>query len=185
VSGSSGKRGHRAAGWASVVVAGLVAVSIMLTAACATAGSAGVQAAGSQAPRPAVSSSGSVAMSPPQTPSSGATPPAGPERPCPGGTVTFVHHPGDPWSAHLCLRAGARLELTLLAARGYRWTIVESSDPAAATVTGGVIRPDGAAEATLQARRAGTVELTATTSFTGDPFGPPTRLWRLTLRITP
>jgi hypothetical protein len=115
VSGSSGKRGHRAAGWASVVVAGLVAVSIMLTAACATAGSAGVQAAGSQAPRPAVSSSGSVAMSPPQTPSSGATPPAGPERPCPGGTVTFVHHPGDPWSAHLCLRAGARRELTRLA----------------------------------------------------------------------
>jgi len=99
--------------------------------------------------------------------------------------VRFVHHPGDPLSAHLSLSVGAQLKITLLAARGYRWTIVESTDPAAAAVTGSVTQPDGAAEATVQARGAGTVELSASTSFTADPFGPPTRLWRLTLRITP
>jgi hypothetical protein len=99
--------------------------------------------------------------------------------------VTFVHHPGDPWSAQQCLSAGAQLKITLLAARGYWWTIVASTDPAVAAVTSSAVLADGTTEATVRALTAGTAELSASTSFTGDPYGPPTRLWRLTLRITP
>lgn len=109
---------------------------------------------------------------------------AGPAGPCPGGLVSFVHLPGDPWSAEVCVAVGARLRISLRPARGYRWTAVESTDPAVGAVTSSDVGPDGAATATVHAVGAGTVILRATTAFAGDPFGPPTRLWRLTVRVS-
>lgn len=110
------------------------------------------------------------------------TPPSGAPSPASGGTVSFVHHPGDPWSADVRVVVGTQVRITLLPARGYRWTAVESVDPAIGAVTGHV-EPDGTAVATVQTVRSGTVTLRATTSFTGDRFGPATWLWQLTVHI--
>jgi hypothetical protein len=96
-----------------------------------------------------------------------------------------VHHPGDPWSAEVCVEAGARLRITLRPARGYRWTAVQSADPAVGSVTSSTVEPDGTAVATVDAVGQGSVILRATTAFAGDPHGPPTRLWQLTLRVSP
>lgn len=101
----------------------------------------------------------------------------------PGGVVSFEHHPGDPWSAEICLVVGARLRITLMPARGYRWTVVESSDPAVGEVTSNAVQPDGAATASVNAAGPGQAILRATTTFAGDRFGPPTRLWQLTLQV--
>src|SRR5579859_2964079 len=121
-------------------------------------------------------------QTPPEPLQQGSTSPAGS---CPGGLVSFVHHPGDPWSADVCVAVGARLRITLRPARGYRWTVVKSTDPAVAAVTSSVVEPGGTATATVHAVGEGSVILRATTAFTGDPYGPPTRLWQLTLHVSP
>jgi hypothetical protein len=97
---------------------------------------------------------------------------------------SFTHRPGDAWEAEAELRVGGTLALTLLPAGGYRWSTVESSDPASAVVSGPV-DDGGATHATVTALRAGEVILSATTSHTGDRFGPPTRRWRMTLLVVP
>ena len=95
----------------------------------------------------------------------------------------FVHRPGDAWSAQRRLRVGSALRIELIPAGGYRWSDMESSDPQAADATG-VVGADGVLRAEVSARRAGVVMPSATTSHTGDRFGPPTRIWRMTLEIS-
>jgi hypothetical protein len=99
------------------------------------------------------------------------------------GQAPFVHRPEDPWSVQRRLRVGSSLEIELVPAGGYRWSDVQSSDAQAADVSGAV-GEDGVLRAVVSARRAAVVTLSATTSHTGDRFGPPTRIWRMTLEIT-
>jgi hypothetical protein len=99
------------------------------------------------------------------------------------GEASFVHRPGDPWSVRRRLRVGSSLEIELVPAGGYRWwSDVQSSDAQAAEVTGAV-GEDGVLRAVVSAHRAAVVTLSATTSHTGDRFGPPTRIWRMALEI--
>ena len=96
----------------------------------------------------------------------------------------FVHSPGDSWEAERSLSVGDVLHLRLIRSGGYRWSAVASSDPHIATVvTEPSATADGNASATVSALQPGTATLTATTLHTGDRFGPPTRLWRMTLHI--
>jgi hypothetical protein len=99
--------------------------------------------------------------------------------------MQFVHHPGDPFAATATATAGTVLQVRLEPAGGYRWTTVTSTDPAIAQVTATGVETSGTATATVTLRAPGTTALTATTSYQPDPHGPPTRLWRLTLTVTP
>lgn len=81
------------------------------------------------------------------------------------------------------MRVGSTITIDLEPARGYRWTEVRSSDARLAEVTATSTDPSGAAHAGVTARGAGDAVLSATTSYTPDPYGPPTRLWRLVLHI--
>jgi len=76
------------------------------------------------------------------------------------------------------------LIVKLVPAGGYRWSTIEVSDVALADVSTDV-DADGVARATVTALRTGEVILSATTLHTGDRFGPPTRRWRMTMRIVP
>jgi hypothetical protein len=106
---------------------------------------------------------------------------AGPD-PISSGESSFVHRPGDAWEVEASVRAGGILAVELIPAGGYRWTAIESSDPATATASTEV-GTDGVVTATVSAMRTGDVTLSATTSHTGDRFGPPTRIWRMTLHV--
>jgi hypothetical protein len=103
----------------------------------------------------------------------------GPETPPP---PTLVHRPGDAMHAEALLRTGDVLRVELHPAGGYRWSAVRSADPALAE-TAGEVDASGIARFTVHALRPGSVVLTATTDHVGDPFGPPTRRWTLTLGI--
>lgn len=71
--------------------------------------------------------------------------------------------------------------ITLEKAPGYAWTAVESLRPQVVTV----LRSGRGATVTAVARAMadGEAELRWTSSFTGDPYGPPTLLWRLTVSV--
>ena len=88
-----------------------------------------------------------------------------------------------PQSGSLGVRVGAELVITLQKAPGYAWTAVESLRPQVVNV----LRSGHGATATATARAvtAGEAELRWSSSFTGDPFGPPTLLWRLTVTVLP
>jgi hypothetical protein len=94
----------------------------------------------------------------------------------------FVHHPGDPREAEVELAVGGTLFLDLFPGRGYRWSSVESSELSVASVAGAV-DDGGAAHYVVTALSVGTAVLSATTQFTGDPYGPPTRIWRLRVAV--
>jgi hypothetical protein len=96
--------------------------------------------------------------------------------------AAFVHRPGDSWDVRRRLRAGSCLEIELIPAGGYQWSEVQSSDAQAADVRY-VVGEDGVLRAVVSAHRVARVTLSATTSHTGDRFGPPTRIWRMTLEI--
>lgn len=102
---------------------------------------------------------------------------------CRSGQVVFVHHPGDPWEVAWCVRVGATITITLEPARGYRWTTVGTSAPQFAEVTATDTDRSGAGHATVTVHDTGDAVLSASTSFTPDPHGPPTQLWRLALHI--
>ena len=97
----------------------------------------------------------------------------------------FVHRPGDDLAVEVRIAAGGRLTLELHPAGGYAFSPIESSDPLVAEVTDGSVGEDGLARAEIACHRGGSVTLRATTWFTGDRFGPPTRLWQMTLNIEP
>lgn len=95
--------------------------------------------------------------------------------------VELTYRLDGPPPAAVSVRAAAELVITLRAAPGYAWTAVESLAPQVVTV----LRSGRGATvtATARAEAAGEAELRWTSSFTGDPFGPPTRLWRLTVTV--
>jgi len=78
---------------------------------------------------------------------------------------------------------GAELSITLTGPSGYAWTAVTSSDQSSAAVMSSA--GGGTGRATVRVLAPGSAVLRATTSFTADPYGPPTQLWQLTLRIEP
>jgi hypothetical protein len=94
----------------------------------------------------------------------------------------LVYRPGDAMHAEALLGTGDVLRVELHPGGGYRWSAVLSADPALADPVGEV-DASGVARFTVHALRPGSVVLTATTDHVGDPFGPPTRRWTLTLRI--
>lgn len=103
----------------------------------------------------------------------------------PGGfaTSTFVHRPGDAWTAEADLTVAAVLAVELHPAGGYRWSPIVSSESAVAEISGSVDEDDGVARFTIVAKAAGSAELSATTEHFGDRFGPPTRRWVMRLRV--
>lgn len=104
--------------------------------------------------------------------------------PSPHEGPTFIHRLADPWEAEFTVRIGEVLSVRLLPAGGYHWSLLEGSDDELIDLCTDV-NAVGVATATVHAKAAGTVELRATTSHTGDRFGPPTRMWRMTLHIEP
>lgn len=86
-----------------------------------------------------------------------------------------------PRSGSLCVRAGTELVITLEETRGYAWTAVESLNPTIVRVLQSGRGPK--ATAVARAVAAGDAELRWTSSFTGDPYGPPTLLWRLMVTV--
>jgi hypothetical protein len=104
--------------------------------------------------------------------------------PSPQEGPTFIHRPADAWEAELTVRVGQVLSVRLTPAGGYHWSLLEGSDAALIELSTDVDAA-GVATATVRATAVGRVELRATTSHTGDRFGPPTRMWRMTLHIEP
>ena len=105
--------------------------------------------------------------------------------PASGGTMHYVHHPGDPWTATLRVARGTTLGIRLEPAAGYRWTTITCDEPELAQVTETGVDAAGTATATVTIGGGGTATLTAATSYVPDPYGPPTRLWRLAIIIEP
>ncbi len=97
----------------------------------------------------------------------------------------FVHEPGDAMEAEARLAVGGMLSIELRPAGGYRFSQIECSDPLVAEIVEISAEDEPVAQAVIVGRRAGTVTLRATTWFTGDRFGPPTRLWRMSLYVEP
>ena len=94
----------------------------------------------------------------------------------------LVYRPGDAMDAEALLRPGDVLRVELHPAGGYRWSALLSCEPSVAEAVGEV-DASGVARFTVHALAPGSVVLTATTDHVGDPFGPPTRRWTLTLGI--
>jgi hypothetical protein len=178
------RRAARFAGGRTVLRAGVLAGAVCaLVGGCAsptmspTAGS-GVASTGSVSSGGAVSASAASVGAMP-APSSSTPPP----EPCRSGVIEVSYHPGDARVGELCVHVGAELSMTLYGSSGYAWTAVTSSDQGTAAIissSGGNI-----GRATVHAVAAGSSVLRATTSFTADPYGPPTQLWQLTLNIEP
>jgi hypothetical protein len=165
---------------------GLLVASVLagvLTFAGCDSKEAGVADSGHPAPRP--SASGGDALPGTARPTVTAATSAANASPasCRSGQVVFVHHPGDPWEVAWCVKVGATITLTLEPGRGYRWTTVSTSAPRLAEVTATDTDRSGTGHATVTVHDAGEAVLSASTSFTPDPNGPPTRLWRLALHI--
>jgi hypothetical protein len=91
---------------------------------------------------------------------------------------------GEPQPGELCVHVGTEIVITLRGAPGYKWTPVRSSGHAVVSVST-TLTTEGVASATGRALTPGHAELRSTVSFTGDPFGPPTLLWRLIIRVVP
>ena len=100
---------------------------------------------------------------------------------CRAGKVELSYRLDGPRPGGVCVVAGTELVITLEETRGYAWTAVESLHPAVVRV----LRSSQGPKVTAMARAvaAGDAELRWTSSFTGDPYGPPTLLWRLTVTV--
>jgi len=110
-------------------------------------------------------------------------PPGSPALPpgCRAGKVELSYRLDGPRPGSVCVRAGTELVVTLEETRGYAWTAVTSLRPAVVRV----LRSGAGPKVTAVARAvaAGDAELRWTSSFTGDPHGPPTLLWQLTVTV--
>jgi hypothetical protein len=100
---------------------------------------------------------------------------------CRAGRVELSYRLDGPRPGSVCVRAGTELVMTLEETRGYAWTAVESLHPTVVRV----LRSGRGPRVTAVARAvaAGDAELRWTSSFTGDPHGPPTLLWRLMVTV--
>ena len=97
------------------------------------------------------------------------------------GKVELSYRLDGPLPGSVCVPAGTELVITLEETRGYAWTAVESLHPKVVRVLRSGRGPKVTAVA--RAAAAGEAELRWTSSFTGDPHGPPTLLWRLTVTV--
>jgi len=95
--------------------------------------------------------------------------------------VELAYRLDGPRPGSVSVRVGTDLVITLEETRGCAWTAVESLQPTVVQV----LRSGRGPEVTSVARTmaAGDAELRWTSSFTGDPYGPPTLLWRLTVTV--
>lgn len=102
-------------------------------------------------------------------------------RNCRSGRVELSYRLQDSRSGRVCVKAGAELVIKLQESPGHAWTAVESLSPHVVLV---LHSGRGASlTATARAVTPGEAELRWTSSFTGDRFGPPTLLWRLTVVV--
>jgi hypothetical protein len=106
-----------------------------------------------------------------------------PARGCRSGRVELSYRLDGPTQGHVCVRAGAELIITLRQSPGYAWSAVASLSPHVVTMSRS--GHGATVTATARAKHAGKAELRWTSSFTGDRFGPPTLLWRLTVTVVP
>jgi hypothetical protein len=104
---------------------------------------------------------------------------------CPSEHLAMVINPGDPMTVDRCVHEGTGLELTFNPVAGYRWSTVDSSDHYRCVVSSSKVNPDGTGHAVLGAVKSGEADITASLSPATDPHGPPTRQWKLHLRILP
>lgn len=95
--------------------------------------------------------------------------------------MDVVHRPGDPPGRPLRVRVGDEVVVTLHGSPAYAWTPVEVVAGPMAVISAGT--DDGTAQARVRAAGAGEAELRSTSSFSGDRFGPRTRLWRLLVHV--
>lgn len=147
----------------------------MLSACAGTPSAGGASVAPSSA---GVSASPGVSSSP-------GRPSATPGSSCPSDRLTIVVEGGNLVSADQCVHENALVDLTFHPVLGYKWSTVNSSDDSRCKVTSARVDADGTGHATLRAVKSGTVDLAAMLSPIGDPHGPPTRSWHMTLHILP
>ena len=98
------------------------------------------------------------------------------------GRIELSYRLDGPRPGHVRVHLGDELVITLERAPGHAWSAVESLQPHVVRV----LRSSGRGEtvtAVARAASAGEAELRWTSSFTGDPYGPPTLLWRLTVTV--
>lgn len=102
-------------------------------------------------------------------------------RACRSGRVELSYRLQESRSGRICVKAGTELVIKLQESPGHAWTAVESLSPHVVRV---LHSGRGASlTATARAVTPGEAELRWTASFTGDRFGPPTLLWRLTVVV--
>jgi len=97
------------------------------------------------------------------------------------GKVELSYRLDGPRPGSVRVRAGTELVITLEETGGYAWTAVESLHPTVVRVLRSGRGPKVIAVAVAVA--SGDAELRWTSSFTGDPHGPPTLLWRLAVTV--
>jgi hypothetical protein len=95
--------------------------------------------------------------------------------------VRVEYRAGDPLSGGLRVRQGADIGVTLHGSPTYGWLPIVGAEGPLVMVSQSV--SEGTVEAVLRAQGSGEVELRSTSAFTGDRFGPQTRLWRLTVHV--
>jgi hypothetical protein len=123
----------------------------------------------------ATGSGGAAALPPTATPSGCAT-----------GRTVVNWLPERPSPGRLCVRGGAEVVVVLHAPDAVsRWQPPVSSDPGVAEVGPAGRSQEGAVSATVYPRRAGTAVIGSYTVFSGDPHGPVSRRWQLTLDVVP
>jgi hypothetical protein len=79
---------------------------------------------------------------------------------------------------------GTVVAIELLALRGVTWSAPTDSNPGVAAITDQVV-PMGTRQDHVTLLRPGTVTFTSASTYTPDPYGPPSRQWTLTLTIVP
>lgn len=97
--------------------------------------------------------------------------------------MDVVHRPGDPPAQPLRVQVGDEVVVTLHGSPAYAWTPVELVGGPMAVISADT--GDGTTRVTLRATGTGEAELRSTSSFSGDRFGPQTRLWRLLVQVEP
>ncbi len=103
---------------------------------------------------------------------------------CLSGVFSVVYPPGDNPVRSACLHMGTNVSVMLVAVGGTVWSAPTDSNPAVAAITDRV-DSNGTRHESVRLLRPGTVTFTSASTYTPDPYGPPSRLWSLTLTIVP
>lgn len=95
---------------------------------------------------------------------------------------TISHRSGDPLPDDLRLSVGDEIVIILHGSPAYGWTAVTTSDDHVVAVHAS--SSHGTTTAVAHALGVGTATLRSTATFSGDRFGPQTRLWQLRVHVT-